>query len=293
MPSLTGDRQMLIDADDAAGLLIGEGTTYRWLMSNGLLDAPEPRQNEIPRPQAHGVFMLGQDWLAERIVELSVGIADDYGEASYQTALDDLKAAMVPRDENIAISFRYNGAAARRFYGRPRGVVLPADEAFGMGLATAHLRFIANDPRMYDDTLTQQSSSPAETTGGLGFPFGFPFGFGSATAGGLTANNAGNLLTYPIARVTAGVGGLTAFTVRNETTGELISIVLTMNEADYVEIDFDQKTILLNGSASRIDTRQLPESTWWGLLPGDNEITFTTSGGAAGTLLLSFRSAWL
>lgn len=293
MPSLTADRQLLIDADADDGLLVGYGTGYHWLEAQGLLDAPEPRQNELLRPQAHGVFLLGQDWLAERSVELSVGIADTYGSATVRDMLDALKAAMRPRDENIAVSFRYNGDAARRFTGRPRGVVIPTSEAFGLGLVVCHLRFIANDPRMYDDVQSYAQSSGASTLGGLGFPFAFPFAFGTATSGGLIATNEGTIATLPVLTVTAGSGGLTSFTVRNETTGQLVTIVLTMNEAEQLIIDMDAKTVLLNGTASRIDSRVLPDSTWWGLEPGDNVLTFTTSGSSTATLAVTWRSAWL
>lgn len=74
--------------------------------------------------------------------------------------------------------------------------------------------------------------------------------------------------------------------VSNATTGgELVFEELEILSGEYLEIDVERRTILLNGdpSQSRYDRLRVAESRWWDLAPGANVLLFRpdTSSGSA------------
>lgn len=106
--------------------------------------------------------------------------------------------------------------------------------------------------------------------------------------GTVEITNAGDRDAYPIIRLFGPFGdeGTSSdeTTIENLTSGKsLVFAGMGISAGDYVEIDFRAKTILLNGTTSKYSYLLFPDSSWWTLRPGVNEIAFrpdTFSGNA-------------
>lgn len=125
----------------------------------------------------------------------------------------------------------------------------------------------------------------------------FPF---IAPPGTVTISNVGDRNAFPVVRAFGpfGVEGNAAdeTEIGNVTTGRtLVFAGLGISAGDYLEIDFRQRTILVNSLASQTRYQYLsfPESSWWSLAPGENEVSFrpdTFSGNAQ--MQIFWRDAW-
>ncbi len=79
--------------------------------------------------------------------------------------------------------------------------------------------------------------------------------------------------------------------LENTATGEIVRLTGTLDAGDYLVVDSDARTVLLNGTASRYSWVS-PGSTWWQLEPGANSVRYgATSGSGTGTL--TSRSVWI
>lgn len=272
------------------GLVLGPTTDYiirRW-DGYGL---PGIRTTEHMRPFDHGAF-LSSEYLTPRTWSAEIAVrGDDATEAMANSdALNQAwyfdATANASFDTSTYVVVKMPGQVARRLYGRPRRNA--ADLASIINArGEAKLEFYAADPRWYSDTLSQATFNTATAVSGKGFNKSFDYGWGgSGTNGSLSVVNAGNFPTYPSIVLT---GPLTNITLTNETTGQSLVITYTLPAAETLTIDFNAKTILLNGSASRYSAKS---GTWWMLKPGANSLRMTVNAGS-GTGLVSWRDAWL
>lgn len=145
----------------------------------------------------------------------------------------------------------------------------------------------------------------ADTTGGL--ELGTTLEFGSTLEfplvdppGTSVLSNAGDRAAHPIIRLFGPFGdegnASDETEIANVTTGKSLVFAGTAVAAgDYLEVNFRAKTILLNGvsTQSKYDRLVFPDSSWWTLRPGENEIAFrpdTFSGNAQ--MLVLWRDAY-
>lgn len=151
--------------------------------------------------------------------------------------------------------------------------------------ATFSLSLIAPDPRKYDSTSRNASLVLPLLTGGIAPPLTPPFTVtGSTSRSQVTLTNDGNITTFPTLVV---VGPCPPATVANLTTGEALRVV------DAVPADQSLVVDVLNGTATNGGQARRVLGSWWGLVPGANEVALTADGYDAGAqLLISYRSAW-
>lgn len=261
---------------------------------------PETRDKDVNKPQQHGLFASPQ-FLGGRQMMLSVAaVGDTY--ADLIAAKAELGAAWGPVNEvvdgakAIPLVFTLGDAAdAYLIFGKPKrakwgyATVIRTQQAVPQFSDAALCEFLAVDPRLYDLDVQTGTVSPSATSGGFAFPFTFPFAFGSATPGTVTANNAGNIETYPAITIQA-TTDLSGITLTNATTGEVWSITTTIPAGEFLVVDMGARTVLLDGTASRSSLVNRPTSKWWAVQPGDNTLQFTASG--TGTATFAWRSAW-
>jgi len=283
---------------DIDGVTVGTGGEWPALSSvEGLDSIPEYRVLDSEKPQDHGSFQLGSDYMQTRVVEMTIGMEDDYGSTTYQAKIDALKRVMRPRHINneMILRWRYNGENARRLYCRPRRCNMPIDEISYHGIRRADLMFEAGDPRIYDDSETFVTLFPGFTAGGLSFAHGFPHSFGSSVGGGGLVSNLGNFDTPIYGRVTAHSDGIQGWSLENVNSGEVFSMDIVMGDGEFLDFNFRDKTVLLQGTATRTNKVNRPESTWFTLEPGDTSLLFSVDPIANGsaTMDLFFRSAWI
>lgn len=177
-------------------------------------------------------------------------------------------------------------------FGRPGRMETNLDTLQARGSILVTAEFVATDPRIYRGADPQTTIVGLGTVlGGLELPHGFPHGFGSATGSSAIVTNGGNFDTDPVITFTAGAGGLLNPVVEHVDAGESFEVLISLAEGETLVVDFAQRTVLLNGTTSRSNLVRRPDSTWFTLTPGDNEVRFA-AGGGDGTMTVSWRDAY-
>ena len=113
------------------------------------------------------------------------------------------------------------------------------------------------------------------------------------TSGSGTVLNAGSGPAYPELRL---YGPFTAATVTLG-TGELLTITRTVITGDYILVKCkpQERGVFLNGATNVYANLSWLTSTFFSVPPGSTSLTYSTTGGTAGTTSLraEWRSAWL
>ena len=281
----------LITADgqiEMRGLLMGAGTDF--LIGDDGIDGfgtTDLRVSDIARPQAHGLFQQ-RTWLGQRDIDFEVLVVGD-SQADVLTNLQTLGEAFAPASstEAEALALRVGGQTFLAF-GRPDKTAADVS-LIHSGLAKVKTRFVATDPLLYDATESSDTSGGASTSGGHGYPHAYPHGYGSVVSGDITAANGGNFETYGTATIS---GPCTNPTITLAETGESLSCTIAIDVGDSLVIDFKERTVTLNGTASRSTAVDRPGSSWFAMAPGDNTIGFSQSSGS-GSMSWAWRDAWL
>lgn len=274
---------------DTTGLVMGAGTDYivhSW-EGQGL---PGMRASDRVRPFDHGSFM-GSEYAEARQVTINMTIRGDDA-ADCQANLDALSRAWqfdsrsaATYDETTNLRVLMPGLSERLLKGRPRKVSLDTSN-LKSGKATATLEFIAGDPRWYGSVLRSATLNVTAPASGRGYNRSFDYGYGGGSSSAVSAVNAGSISTPPSMTV---YGPLTNVTVTNETTGQSITITYTLASGEFLDLDFAERTVLLNGTASRYYAMT---GDWWDLAPGTNTLRMTANSGT-GTVAVSWRDTWL
>ena len=110
------------------------------------------------------------------------------------------------------------------------------------------LDLIAEDPNIYS-TSSKSGIATKSTGGSFSIPFSIPFSFVGGVDGSVAVTNSGDVSTFPTITLN---GPLTNPRILNETTGRFIQINETINMGEYIIINTQNKTVLLNGSSNKI-----------------------------------------
>lgn len=275
---------------EIGGIILGAGTAYQIDAAGPAgLGLPDLRTSDLPRPQDHGVF-FGADFFSSRSLTFDVWLLADTP-AEGVALMDALVAVWQPPagDNLTPLTLRLPGQDGRVLYGRPRRLAYDTS-LLRSGVPRAALQYVAADPRLYSATGAITTVSLPTVTGGLIWPTGWPIIWGTGTAGGATIANDGNFPSRPIVTFH---GDLVGLTLENITAGKTFRMQddYTLGASETLVVDFDARTVLLDGTASRygdVDS----SSQWWELLPGPNEIRLGAHSGA-GWAEINHRSAWL
>ncbi|MEV6073955.1 hypothetical protein AB0L80_02390 [Streptomyces sp. NPDC052069] len=123
----------------------------------------------------------------------------------------------------------------------------------------------------------------------------WPLEFGApGSTGALSVTNRGDAETHPIIEFR---GPVTRPALTNLATGDVLEYDLPLAAGDVLTIDTRAGTVLLNGTASRIDAvtaRSVPEQTFT-LAPGTTNLTFRAAPGSAdpaASATVRYRSAY-
>lgn len=123
--------------------------------------------------------------------------------------------------------------------------------------------------------------------GGSTFPWTFPLSFGGGGGGSVYMTNQGTVTAYPTITLT---GPVISPVITNATTGQTIQLSLTLLTGDTLVIDTRERTITQGGSTNKIGSLATG-STFWGLAPGENLITYSANQYDTSTATIYFRSA--
>lgn len=154
------------------------------------------------------------------------------------------------------------------------------------------INLIAVDPRIYSQEEVTVTIYIPTSEGGRTYPKSYPKTYGGARVGGSSnCANSGNYGTFPLVKM---YGPLVNPQIKNITDdNKFIKVDMVVNTGDYLEIDFDKHTIMLNGTASRYNYLA-SGSQFFSLLSGNNNIEFKDNGGDTSAYCkIIYRSAWL
>lgn len=269
---------------------IGDDQGTEWWITGmeGWNGSPDVRLGGLDRPQDHGQFD-SPSFLASRVVTIAgVAICTDKEAA---LLAQDIIASVATWDPSQLYVMQVSepGRPTRRAEVR-LNTGTKVGEFSGLAFDW-QLQVKAPDPRRYDDT--EESTTlfpPTGATGGVTFPATFPMTFSTSglSTSSATVTNAGTFATRPTVVMS---GPLVDPQIANVTAGKSLSMTITLAAGDTLTLDFDRRTVLLNGSASRSNTLT-GSAAWWELAPGGNDIAFT-AGGGDGSAEIRYRSAWL
>ena len=272
--------------------LLGSGTSFDIVSVEGLLDLPDLQTSDRLRLRRHGLYP-GDDFVATRAVTVAFEV-DAPEVADLNTTMSTLLELTRPGLEESPLSLQIPGVAGgglRRVNVRPRRRVVPVNLDFFYGLPIVTIQFVATDPRIYDGTPWLVLTALPSGGGGLLFPATPPLTFvASSDTGDVNAENDGTFPVSPIIRID---GPITDPTIENLEAGKTIELSIVVASGDYLLIDTEARSVMLNGTASRY-SELTATSEWWALEPGSNTIRFRSSTNTEDAVLsLSYRSAWL
>lgn len=270
------------------GVLMGFHTPYVVSLIRGL-DPPDIRASDTDRQGDHGVW-LGSDFYHARTIELDVGI-EGYPAVDMEQKLQDLRSAFAISQAVEPFAFRVKGQGSRVVFARPRRIRWDYDDEFALGIARVSIQMICPDPRIYD--LAEQTTTLTLPTqeGGRAYPRVFPQAYGAVSQGGAVAvTNRGAFSTRPSFTIT---GPVSRPQVVNTTQGLSLSLALDLSAGDWLDISTDDRTVILNGTASRYAALE-SGSAWWDLPPGTSEVRFRAADyRPEASLTVRWRDAWI
>lgn len=272
------------------GLAVGDDEAISLVQIEGLADLPAVRSADRTILRRDGLH-AGDDFLGGRSVVLTLELEADT-DAGLATLVEAVGAAFQVGAEQ-ALVFQVPGVAGgnkAQLWCRPRALSAPITLDWLYRMPIMRVQLAASDPRLYALTEGSEADTLPTTEGGREFNEVPPITFGAVSTGGLfTCTNDGTVLTWPVIKLT---GPVTNPRITNVTTDETLELELVVASGDYVLLDTDARTVLLNGTASRYSSLA-QDSTWWGLQPGDNEVRYEASTTTASTITVTWRSAWL
>lgn len=290
----TGDLVVMGWQAEWSGLLFDGATDqspYQLTAVEGLGDMPELRSADRSRLRRHGLI-AGDDFVKGATSTWSIRI-EGVDAASTYAAANALERATIPGRAEMPLVFWLPGIAddgKRRMGVRCRHRSIPKDNAYRVGIVEAQLQFDATDPRIYEDSMHVETASLPTAGGGLDVPTAVSWVIGTAVTGGsIFATNSGSFTTPLSARIDGPADNPRLIDVTND---RALQFNTSLAAGEFLTIDSDARTVLLNGSASRYYTIAAG-SEWFDLDPGTTEITFRAATTTAAALTLQWRSAWV
>jgi hypothetical protein len=241
-------------------LVIGPGTEYPVTVIEGL-GSFSTRLESNPRTVEHGSLAIAK-YLESKSIILQ-GYIDG---ATPGAKLDTLKTAFAPAESASPLRV-WLDTGIRQINVQPTRFTMQHASGYKIGYVSWVMELHAADPKQYDDTqssLTLDAFDPSDE-----------------------AENEGNIATYPLLILEDGTSTPPTFT--NLTTNESLTVDRSLVDGDQLVVDFSERTVRLNGVSDYANLD--PDSTWWSLRPGVNEIEVDMSGTALAKFF--WRSAWI
>lgn len=234
----------------------------------------------------HGDFFDGRRPITINGVILNPSSATDRN-----VRLDKLSAAVTALRADSIIKWTPSGGEERYIAARLQN----GPRFSGAWQKEFTVGMVAEDPRIYSTQLYQAtiSASSGGTSSGRVYDKAYNFGYGAGTPSGSTIiPNTGTITTYPTLIV---YGPGTNPVITNFTTGQSISLTYTLGAGEFMQIETHPllRTVMLNNQASRYSAVDFLNTSWWGLVPGNNDIRIAFATSTTGASLgVSWRNAW-
>lgn len=275
----------LITADgqlEYNGYVLGDDVVTFMTNLTGWEDLPPIDSSNTIRPASHGAW-AGKKLAGQRIITWTGRFAPEET-ADWTTLLAALKAAFtIPLGtEELTIVVRTRSDMKVAF-GTVVARAIPMDYAYSYYGANVTIQFECSDPRLYSiGENTVFISMPDDSEDGLDYPLVYPLDYGiQSFTSDLNITNNGNAPSPVILRY---YGPVTNPVLQNTTTGQELGFNIVLTEDDVLTVNTRTGTVLLNGTADRLYTRQLTSSPILGfeLQPGLNEMHAHASSWSTG-----------
>lgn len=274
---------------------MGPGTGYKILSIEGLGQGTV-RNSDLVRPTAHGNY-FGVDTYDGRqiVVKLYISGTDGAFGTPSQTARARYDALvtqwqLAPNQDTTTLVFQMPGQETLCSIGRPRKIsVTDGFASLKSGIIQLELEFYSAYHALFSNAITPYVVSPAIATSGRTYNKTYNYSYGGAASGNALVMNNGTTYYWPVILIN---GPCINPFIQNVTTGQTMNLSITLGVGDVLTIDMDAKTIVLNGTASRMNA-YVPGSTWWYLVPGTNNILFNAASGTSSSATVQSRDAFL
>ncbi|MET9479885.1 hypothetical protein [Streptomyces sp. NPDC006638] len=247
-------------------------------------DSSEARAEVQQREGDHGAWFTPV-YLGERPITLGgTIIAQD--RPSLEAAMERARVAAGLTDTLLVVQEAVPKQATVRRSGRP--ILQYQTDA----IATYSLLVTAADPRRYAVDEQSASTALASSTGGITPPLTPPITLSATTVSGqIDAANPGSFETRPVLRIDGPVAAPRILAQYQDGTVKQLAYSETIGIGEYLTIDVDGKTAVLNGTASR--RRFL--SAQWPVIPAEQSVSFLFVADVydpAALLTVTWRPAW-
>lgn len=260
--------------------------------ASGLIGIPSIRKVVRARPNRHGAIDESK-YAAERgpsitgliIASTEAEVWDEYDALCgvfWQAITEPRLLKWTRQGSGLALQ------AAVKLAGEP--MEAPLEATNGVRLPY-QVQFLAEDPRVYSQALTTQSSTAlTAAAGGKTYPRTYPRTFTPSGGGEVTVSNAGKVETPPVFRI---YGTCTDPQILNTVTGERIVIEGTVTAPDYLELDVFGRSVRLNGTSNRYNLLDAELTDWFELDPGSTPLRLLASSfDASARLDVLYRAAY-
>lgn len=164
---------------------------------------------------------------------------------------------------------------------------------FGGMALQFQLALLAPDPRKYDPAPTVAGTTQPTGGSGVSWPLAWPLAWGAANTGGVVvATNNGTMESRPRISIN---GPCINPVIENRTTGQTLTFATQILGNETLTIDLASRAVLVDGTVPRRGAITSTPDQWWTLVPGPNEIHFSTGDGVntGAAMSLSYSSAWI
>lgn len=264
-----------------------DGTAWTLTDETGWPGSPASTAVITPRQSAHGGW-AGHGYLGAKTLTPAVNLtAQSY--ALREAAIDALLAAadLGPTTWRVIA-----GGIDRQVGVQRQGEALVT--RYGLS-ADVSLSLSAPDPRKRSTTAYTGSCGLPSATGGLVVPIVVPIVFsGTVSSGAITVGNSGNIGSPPLLRI---LGPATQPLVTLQLPDGTIQQLIyqgALAATDYLDLDCDARTCVINSTASRRGLLTVP-TAWPEIPPGSSglQLSFNASGGTTSTALqATWNDAW-
>jgi hypothetical protein len=253
------------------------------------LDATDLRTTSHDREGMHGGYI---DALYEGMRTVTLEGTLYASTTGFETYVDSLKANYAPS----AVSQPFyvgTDAGVRVVYGKSLGFKYDKDSLRRTGKCDYQVQIVCEDPRIYDpDFITSEIFLNTTVITGRGYNKSYDFGYGAPSTGNnVTLQLGGNREQPGVIRI---YGPITNPALTFYNTGAVMYFNLTIAAGEYLEINLNNRTVKLNGTAGRRNKLTM-SGNWYLLQVGVNSFSITGSATLAGTTKLTVtanEAAW-
>lgn len=263
------------DGTDDAGVTWRCQTLQGWGSPGGTLTVTQ-------RSQDHGGWG-GGSWLKPRTL-VAAGTLEAPDQSTARDAVDQLCGAVSLDATTLVVS--EDGVSRQCSVRRDDDVLVTwvTDT-----VASWSVQLIAQDPRRYSTDLITASTGLPSSSGGLAWPVTWPAAWPAVvTSGVLGVDLIGNISTRPRFIIAGPCSDPQVALVGSDS---VLAWDLDLVAGQYLDVDVDRRTSLLNGQVSR--SGAMTSRDWFDLQPGHSDIAFAASAYDPGaSLTVTCRSAW-